>query len=68
LNQRQQAVVLGPAGDACGEMARDAGEAGSGVPPVDLGLDVAIEDRARGPAAGVAVVRLEDRLEGAIAL
>jgi len=49
-------------------MARDAGEAGSGVPPVDLGLDVAIEDRARGPAAGVAVVRLEDRLEGAIAL
>jgi hypothetical protein len=49
-------------------VAGDAGEAGAGVPPVDLGLDVAIEDRARGAAAGVTVVGLEDRFEGAIAL
>lgn len=60
--------MLGPAGDACGEMAPDAGEAGAGVEPAGRGLDVAIEDRARHPTAGVAVVGLEDRFERAIEL
>jgi hypothetical protein len=68
LDQRQQPVVLGPAGDACGEVMGDAGKAGAGVKPVGLRLDVAIEDRARRPAAGVAVVGLEERFEEAIAL
>jgi hypothetical protein len=68
FDQRQQAVVLGPAGDACGEVAGDAREARSGVQPVGLGLHVAIEDRARRPAAGIPLAGVEDRLERAIAL
>jgi hypothetical protein len=46
-------------------------ESGAGVRSGELGLDVAFEHRARGPAARVAVIGLEDRFEegvdGAIA-
>jgi hypothetical protein len=66
FDQRQQAVVLGAARGARGQVAGDAGEARSGVQPVGLGLDVALEDRARRPAAGVAFAGLEDRLEEAL--
>jgi len=66
FDQGQQAVVLGPAGGTCGEVPGDAREAGSGVEPGRLGLDVAIHDRPRAPAAGVALACLEDRLEEAL--
>jgi hypothetical protein len=41
----------------------DAGEAGARVSPAELGLDVALEHRLREPAAGVAVIDVEDRFE-----
>jgi hypothetical protein len=66
FDQRQQAVVLGPARGACGEVQGDAREAGSGVEPSRLRLDVAIHDRPRAPAAGVALACLEDRREEAL--
>ena len=44
-------------------MQADAGEPGRGVLSAELGLDVALEQRAGDPAAGVAVIDLEERFE-----
>ncbi len=71
IHQCQQAVVVGAAGGAHGQMQGNTRESGGGVLSGELGLDVALEHRARGPAARVAVIGLEDRFEegvdGAIA-
>jgi hypothetical protein len=68
FDQFHQAVVLGSAGGAHGQMHGDARELGAGGLSADLGVDVALEHRAGDPAAGVAVIDLEDRFEeGAIA-
>jgi hypothetical protein len=63
VDQCQQAVVLGAAGGAHGQMHRDATEPGSGVAERKLGLDVAIEHHARRRAARVAVVDREHRFQ-----
>ena len=44
-------------------MAGDAGEQRVDVPSGELGLDVAVKDRARRPAAGVERVEGEDRVQ-----
>jgi hypothetical protein len=68
IDQGQQAVVVGVAGRAHGQMQGDAREVGAGVVSAQLGLDVALEHLAGGPATRVAVIELEDRLEeGALA-
>jgi hypothetical protein len=41
----------------------DSGEPARGAPSVDLGLDIALERRARGVAARVALIELENRFE-----
>jgi hypothetical protein len=64
FDQCQQAVVLGAAGAAHGQVHRDAGEPGAGALCAELGLDVAVEQPAGGSAAEVAVIDLEDRSEG----
>jgi hypothetical protein len=52
LDEREQAVVLRPACRAHREVHGDAAVLRAGV----VELDVAIDDRARAPAAGVAVI------------
>jgi hypothetical protein len=63
-HQCQQAVVVGAAGRAPGEMHGDRGEPGAGAPSAELGLDVALEHRAGGSAAGVGLIDLEELCEG----
>ena len=46
-------------------MQGDTGEPGASVRSAELGLDVAVERHACGPAAGVAVIDLENRFEEA---
>ena len=49
-------------------MDAEAGEQCLGVLSANLGLDVAFENRAGGPATRIAIVELEDRFEeGAVA-
>ena len=55
--------MVGAAGATQREMHADAGEAGVRVAPAELGLDVAVEQRLRESAPGVAVVDVEDRFE-----
>ena len=62
-DEGQQAVVLGAAGGAVGQMQADARETCLGLPSAEPGLDVAFEHRAGDPAAGVAVIDLEDCCE-----
>jgi hypothetical protein len=62
LDQCQQAVVVGAARGAHGQVQGDAREPDASV---ELGLDVALEQHARRPAARVALVELEDRFEQA---
>jgi hypothetical protein len=63
FDQCQQAVVLSTAGGADRQMHADAVEPCAGVPAAELCFDVAVEHRAAGSAAGVAVIDLEDRFE-----
>jgi hypothetical protein len=56
FDQCHQAVVLRAARGTHGQMHGDAGELGGGGLCAELGLDVAIEHPAGGPAAEVAVV------------
>jgi hypothetical protein len=63
IDQCQQAVVVRAARAAHGQMHGDSGEPARGVPSVDLGLDIALERRARGVAARVALIELENRFE-----
>jgi len=65
FDQCHQAVVLGAAGGAHGQMHGDARQLGAGGLCAELALDVALEHRAGDPAAGVAVIDLEDRFEEA---
>jgi hypothetical protein len=63
IDQCQQAVVLGAAGGAHGQMHGDARELRAGDLCAELGLDVALEHRARRPASRVAVIGLENRFQ-----
>jgi hypothetical protein len=63
FDQCHQAVVLGAAGGAHGQVHGDAGEPGTGGRCAELGLDVALEHPAGGAAAEVAVIDLEERFE-----
>jgi hypothetical protein len=63
FDQCHQAVVLGAAGGAHGQMRGDAGELDAGGLCAELGLDVALEHPAGGSAADVALIELEDRFE-----
>jgi hypothetical protein len=63
FDQCHQAVVLGAAGGAHGQMRGDAWELGAGGMCAELGLDVALEHPAGGSAADVALIELEDRFE-----
>jgi hypothetical protein len=64
ISQCQQTVVIHAAGGAHRQMRGDPGEPVGGVVSAQLGLDVALEDRARSPAAGVALVELEGGVDG----
>jgi hypothetical protein len=63
FDQCHQAVVLGVAGGAHGQMRGDARELGAGGLCAVLGLNVALEHPAGGSAADVALIELEDRFE-----
>jgi hypothetical protein len=63
MGQCQQAVVVRAARAAHGQMHGDPREPGGRVLATDLGLDGALERRARGAAACVAVIELEDGFE-----
>jgi hypothetical protein len=63
FDQCHQAVVLGAAGGAHGQMRGDARELGGGGLCAVLGLDVALEHPAGGSAADVALIEPEDRFE-----
>jgi hypothetical protein len=63
FDQCHQAVVLGAAGGAHGQMHGDATGMGAGGLCAELALDVTLEHPAGGCAADVALVELEDRFE-----